>query len=164
MKALTICQPYAHLICAKREKRVENRTWATRFRGPLLIHAGMSRKWLDAGRATDGTPIDAYYNILLSDMPFGAIVGAAVVIDCVHIDTIRAGRHDKRFPWLRDHDHSSGPWCWLLGNRHAFAKHVPFTGALGLFDVPDSVVAEQLALLADQGIRYGVRVVGEGAS
>lgn len=29
------------------EKRVENREWPTSYRGPLLIHAGKSREWLD---------------------------------------------------------------------------------------------------------------------
>ncbi len=44
MKALTICQPYAELIM-RGVKRVENRTWATRYKGALLIHAGKSREW-----------------------------------------------------------------------------------------------------------------------
>jgi hypothetical protein len=48
MKALTICQPYAHLI-VRGEKRVENRTWPTRYTGPLAIHAGKSRQWLSPG-------------------------------------------------------------------------------------------------------------------
>lgn len=43
MKCLTICQPYAALIMLPddddRAKRVENRTWSTNYRGPLLIHA-----------------------------------------------------------------------------------------------------------------------------
>lgn len=51
MKALTICQPYAALICLPstdwRHKRVENRKWFTSYRGPLLIHAGKSRDWLE---------------------------------------------------------------------------------------------------------------------
>jgi len=45
MKAVTIYQPYAELI-ARGEKRVENRSWRTDYRGPLAIHAGCSRAWL----------------------------------------------------------------------------------------------------------------------
>jgi len=45
MKALTISQPYASLI-ASGEKWVENRTWATRYRGPLAIHAGRGTQYL----------------------------------------------------------------------------------------------------------------------
>jgi hypothetical protein len=38
MKALSVKQPHATLICAG-VKRVENRTWTTSYRGRLLIHA-----------------------------------------------------------------------------------------------------------------------------
>jgi hypothetical protein len=38
MKALSVRQPYAALICAG-VKTVENRTWTTDYRGKLLIHA-----------------------------------------------------------------------------------------------------------------------------
>ena len=39
MKALSIKQPWAWAIIHA-GKNVENRTWATSYRGPLLIHAG----------------------------------------------------------------------------------------------------------------------------
>lgn len=39
MKAITIKQPFASLI-AFQEKTIEYRTWATEYRGPLLICAG----------------------------------------------------------------------------------------------------------------------------
>lgn len=57
LRALTVCQPFAHLIALPdsddRMKRVENRTWHTPHRGELLIHAGRSRKWLDLGTVPD---------------------------------------------------------------------------------------------------------------
>ena len=39
MKAISIRQPWAWLI-VHGYKDVENRTWATKHRGPILIHAG----------------------------------------------------------------------------------------------------------------------------
>lgn len=39
MKALTLHQPWATLV-ALVVKTVETRSWSTRYRGPLLIHAG----------------------------------------------------------------------------------------------------------------------------
>ncbi|MCB2188832.1 MAG: ASCH domain-containing protein [Deltaproteobacteria bacterium] len=38
MKCLSIRQPWASLIVAGM-KDVENRSWATKYRGPVLIHA-----------------------------------------------------------------------------------------------------------------------------
>jgi hypothetical protein len=39
MKALTVQQPYAQLL-AWGEKWFETRTWRTKYRGPVAIHAG----------------------------------------------------------------------------------------------------------------------------
>lgn len=39
MKAITIKQPWATLI-ALGEKRFETRSWQTKYRGPIAIHAG----------------------------------------------------------------------------------------------------------------------------
>ena len=41
MKVLTIKQPWASLIVDK-YKRYEFRSWKTKYRGKILIHAGMS--------------------------------------------------------------------------------------------------------------------------
>ena len=38
MKTLSICQPYASLIC-RGIKTIENRSWDSSYRGKLLIHA-----------------------------------------------------------------------------------------------------------------------------
>ncbi len=121
MKALTICQPYAHLI-AVGEKPVENRTWPTRYRGPLLIHAGKSREWL-----TGNDP---------AGMAFGAVVATARLADCLHIERIERGEYSGRYPWLADHRHTSGPWCWLLDGVQPLAEPVPARGAQGLWNLP----------------------------
>lgn len=48
MKCLSVRQPYAHYICAGL-KTVENRTWTTKYRGRVLIHAcDTSYAWPDA--------------------------------------------------------------------------------------------------------------------
>jgi hypothetical protein len=122
VKALTICQPYAELI-VRAEKRVENRTWPTGYRGPLYIHAGKSRDWLETSDLTR-----------FPWMPFGAVVGTANLIDCIHIERIEKGDFDQKHPWLRTHEHTSGPWCWILANVAAIGPW-PWRGAQGLFEI-----------------------------
>jgi hypothetical protein len=39
MRAICIRQPWAHFI-VKGFKDIENRSWKTNYRGPILIHAG----------------------------------------------------------------------------------------------------------------------------
>lgn len=123
MKALTICQPYAHLIVIG-EKRVENRTWATRYRGPLVIHAGKSLAWMGD---TPRTP----------DMAFGAIVGLCDLVDCIDIDEPGSFllARDK-YPWFADHEHVEGPYCFVLNNVRRFDVPIPWKGTQGFWDVP----------------------------
>jgi|ERR1019366_4441992 hypothetical protein len=59
MKALTINQPWAEMIC-RGLKRVENRTWPTNYRGPLAIHVGKSLAWL---KAQDACTWPAQYGV-----------------------------------------------------------------------------------------------------
>lgn len=53
MKALSIRQPWAWLI-VNGFKDIENRSWHTKYRGPVLIHAskGLTRKEYDEACAT----------------------------------------------------------------------------------------------------------------
>lgn len=134
MKALTICQPYAHLIALGR-KRVENRTWPTRYRGPLLIHAGKSRSWLD----DEGEGIDARYGIRIREMAFGAVVAIADLVECVSYGRIELRDFDREYPWLREHEHANGPWCWILANVRRLPEPIPARGAQGLFELKGAI-------------------------
>lgn len=144
MKALTICQPYAHLIAAGK-KRVENRTWSTAHRGLIYIHAGKSREWLDI----EGDR-DAEYDIPLKSMAFGAVVAIADLVACVHINSVRAGTYDRQFPWLQKHEHTSGPWCWIVDHVNPIGPW-PYTGAQGLFEINDDKLDEIATRVINQG-------------
>lgn len=143
MKAITIAQPYPHLICLPetdpRHKRVENRTWSTTYRGPLAIHAGLSRDWIDHGEDDNGREIDDRYEIPIDVMVFGAVVAIAQLIDCLQIVDIQLGKHDRKHPWLRVHDHTSGPWCWVLQEVRPLAKPIPYRGAQGLWTFDERI-------------------------
>lgn len=115
MKALTICNPYPEMILLG-EKPIENRNWPTRYRGPLLIHAGKSRAWL-------GDYDERIYNLT-----FGAIVGICTLADCVKLADLPAH--------LVGHEHASGPWCWLLEDIERFEMPIPCNGAQGLWEYP----------------------------
>lgn len=137
MKALTICQPYPHLILLPRtnphHKRVENRTWPLRHRGELVIHAGKSRDWYHPEGLTD-------YGIREQDMVFGAIVGVARVVNVLHISSLPRLRGTSQ-EWLCHHPHTEGPYCIVLDRVRRLAKPIPWKGAQGLFDIPDDVIA-----------------------
>lgn len=123
MKALTILQPYAEMI-VRGEKRVENRTWATNYRGLLYVHAGKGRTLWD----------DQLYAKRYPNAAWGAVVAIATLEECVHIENVGRGEFGERFPWLGEHDHTHGPWCWILENVTPIGPW-PWRGAQGLFDI-----------------------------
>lgn len=141
MKALTICQPYAHLICLPdnddRAKRVENRTWATNYRGRLLIHAGKSRLWL--GDCAEE------YDLQIDDMTFGAIIGICNLAACVSVNVgpnnslFNDPSAQRRWPWLTTHRHVEGPFCFVLTECRRLAKPIPFSGKQGIFNTPNVI-------------------------
>lgn len=143
MMALTICQPYADLILLPDDhddaKRVENRTWLTEYRGPLLIHSGKSLEWLGLTK----NEVKEIY----PDMVFGAILGVVDLRACYSVTDIHAGLAKLRYPWLSIHKHVSGPYCWVFAECQRFQEPVPYRGERGLFQVPKSVVQVQLDLL-----------------
>ena len=128
MKALVIRQPWADLV-VDGHKDVENRSWSTAYRGPILILAGKARdkqaSW-DAGalalRQGIATPAPTV---------FGAIIGVVDLVD------ITEGACASK--WAE-----AGKRHWRIANARRFASPIAYTGRLGLFDVPDDVGAAAL--------------------
>ena len=132
--ALTIIQPYAHLIAIGR-KRVENRGWPTRLRGPIAIHAGKARKY-------HGVPVgeiaEEDYSIDRAQLAFGAVIAIADLIACVSREDIdRFARSGTGMPtslrWLVRHEHAEGPWCFVLDNIRPLELPIVVTGAQGFW-------------------------------
>jgi hypothetical protein len=113
MKALSVKQPWAWAIL-QGGKDVENRTWPTSYRGPLLIHA--ARVDSPGGWGY----LDHLGLTLPVDPPTGGIIGVVDVVDCVH---------GYPSPWALE-----GYWHWVLANPRARPfRRCP--GRLGLFEV-----------------------------
>lgn len=75
MKTITIKQPYASLIAAG-IKKYEFRTWKSKYRGKLLIHAG---------KGIDKKAMEKFKNYNL-EYPAGCIIAICDMVDCVKID------------------------------------------------------------------------------
>jgi len=131
MRAITICQPWAELIVGG-EKRVENRSWTTGYRGPLAIHAGRSRVWME--KCPDAVPADR-------ELPFGAIVGLVDLVKVIRFSELESySRNVPGYEWLRTHVYASGPLCWILANARRFERPIPWRGSQRLWNVPDRVI------------------------
>ena len=127
MRALSIRQPYAWLIVSG-FKDIENRSWKTHHRGPLLIHA--AARYSRSDHAYFSSTLRRDFGITLPDfveLPLGGIVGQVDVVECVSEHTSR---------W-KDAD--------SFGFVLARPLPLPFCrckGRLGLFDIATSSVVE----------------------
>lgn len=133
MKALSVRQPWAWAI-ARGHKGVENRSWTTAYRGPLLIHASM-RIDLDACesplvRDSGWCPDDPVAAI-------GAIV-AAVELTGVCAATVGTPAFDCGCgTWAEP-----GAYHWRLSEPRILDRPVLALGRLGLWEPADTLAAE----------------------
>ena len=115
MKALSIRQPWAWLI-VNGYKNIENRTWFTKYRGPVLIHAAKTPEPISFFE------VISYYDLDLEPadvfLQFGGIVGQAEIVDCV-------SSHESK--WFH------GPRGFVLENARPLPFE-PYRGQLGLFE------------------------------
>lgn len=129
MKAITIHPVWAWAI-VHGHKRVENRTWQTQYRGPLLIHASAESR---AAKQSDETARAALARLgveVPAQVPTGAIVGGVEISDVVKHQSDQRARQPL----------ATGPWCWILDNPWAFANPVPARGYQTFFEVDAAIL------------------------
>ena len=128
MKTLTLIQPWATLI-ALNEKHIETRSWATTYRGPLLIHAGQKVD-RSVWRLPCFKEILDKYGITPDNIPTSAIIAQVQLTDVQPteelIDSIST--QEKAFGF-----YDVGRFGWILQNTTQF--NIPdVKGHLGLWE------------------------------
>jgi len=128
-KALTIWQPWASLIAAGL-KEYETRSWATKHRGALAIHA--AKRWTWAERDFANLLAARYPNEMRGvppALPTGAVLGIARLIDCVPAGELRLPDFERAVG-----DFAPGRFAWRLEIVEVFAEPVPVRGRQGLWN------------------------------
>lgn len=114
MKALSIQQPYAWLICHG-YKDIENRDWPTKGRGSFYIHAG---KKLDK-EAVEHLKFNYPHLPWPGTWELGGIVGQARIVDCVTAS---------------DSEWFYGKFGFVIKDAKPL-PFLPYKGKLGFFEV-----------------------------
>ena len=123
MKAITILQPWASLVACG-EKKIETRSWATRYRGEIAIHAAAKHTRLqfkEPYHAVLSTHYKLHVPYTEDEIPYGSIIAVADLVDCVPFasdgqDTIllngeEVPENEKLFG-----NCIPGNWGWILEN------------------------------------------------
>lgn len=130
MKCLSVRQPWVMSIFHG-GKDIENRSWATRYTGPLAIHASAAMtledlnqwKWFVEERGLRGPWLEGKK---LGDAQRGGILGVVDLTGCTVSSTS---------PWF------VGEYGWKLANPRP-VPFIPLKGQLGLFTPPDEIAAQ----------------------
>ncbi len=131
MKAISLWQPWASLM-AMGLKKIETRHWATKHRGPLLIHAAKKGVgWPSRGIQSAFGP-----NIPFpKSLPLGKILCKVDLIDCREITK----RNCPKLPESEYGDYTPGRFMWITESLENFDP-IPFRGNQGFFNVPDNII------------------------
>lgn len=138
MRILTLWQPWATLI-ALGVKIHETRSWSTKYRGPVAIHA--AKRPIDIyGRELIRTLSEMGVDVPDADsMPLGEIVAV------VYLEDVLLTQHSR--PSLADGfcgDFSRGRFAWHLDDIRQC--NLPYKGRQGLRDLPDDVATKLTTL------------------
>lgn len=124
MKAISLWQPWASLVADGR-KRFETRSWATAYRGPLLICSTRDHpRW-----------IWGVENPCL--MPLGQALALVELTDCRRTEDVPMAELAKE--WALG-DFTNGRFVWTLEMIHRFHFPFPVHGRQRLFNIPDADV------------------------
>ena len=123
MKVLVVRQPWAWLI-VNGYKDIENRSWGTKYRGPLLIQASANLPSKSEFENSVALARKKGVTALPDDFEKGGIVGMVQVNGCVE---------NSRSKWFE------GPVGWVLSKPKKL-KFTPLKGRLGLFDPPSHLL------------------------
>lgn len=122
MKVIVVRQPWAWLI-VNGFKDIENRSWATQYRGPLLIQASARKP--TTPEMEEFRVYSRKRGVKLPEVfDLGGIVGSVRLDDCVT---------RSRSRWF------VGPVGWVLSKPKRLS-FVPMKGQLNLFDPPQKVL------------------------
>ena len=137
MKALSIAQPWAECIISK-GKNIENRTWDTKFRGYVAIHASKTK---DLGRF-EYCQEEYKFNLTPDNVDLGAIVGIAELVEVVTKKSLT--RETKK--WFQ------GDYGFHLKNIIKLKKPVKVSGALSFWKVKGRILSGVLSQLSESQV------------
>ena len=125
MKVITIKQPFASMIAAG-IKEYEFRTWKTKYRGEILIHAG---------KGIDKKAMKKFERYGL-DYPSGCIIAKAVLSDCIEVSEDFRANLGKKNPMVYSSIIKHAEWEGYAFQLDKIEKiePIPINGKLSIWE------------------------------
>jgi len=147
MKAYTVIQPWATLL-ALGLKSNETRSWPTKHRGPVAIHAGKkidkaACRWEPICNALAAHGYDEH------NLPTGAVLATANLSSCRESIAAVPGGYNLAGGFFVDRteaefgDFTPGRFAWGMTDVQQLADPIPAKGQLGLWNFDMEAVLKQ---------------------
>ncbi len=152
MKAITVHNPWSWLL-AILAKKYETRSWATKYRGPIAIHAGLAydncflNEFAEAAHAALKTLLPGFS--CMHELPRGCVIATAELVQCWEVDSINrfgdpflAASNGKVTSYITitsktDQlfgDFTPGRFAWEFANMRMLDMPIPAKGKQGLWN------------------------------
>ncbi len=152
MKVITLMQPWATLVVIG-AKNIETRSWNTKYRGDILIHASSKKPsnelmeymghWLSVAGYSKHPEV------------YGAIIGKVELLETEKTESILFdASHGHNKYNLTDQEKAFGDYCpgrygWILGGNEKFKFPIFIKGMLGLWNFPMTNSAKEIPPIGD---------------
>lgn len=123
MKVITLKQPWATLI-ALGYKQYEFRSWSTKYRGPILIHAG---------QGVDKIAMHQFQELNL-EYPKSQIVAKCLLTDCLLLDSELNKKIIQENPFIYGHHLNRVGYAWKLAQIEPVHLNKMVKGKLSIWE------------------------------
>ena len=128
MKVLSIKEPYASLI-KDGIKKIETRSWKTKYRGKIYIHASISKL------SKDKKENKALMNLVdINNLNYGYIICSANLIDCIEMTEEFINEVKKNSNEYTTGIYQVGRYAWILEDIKILKEKIPAKGKLGIWN------------------------------
>jgi len=145
MKAITLHQPYATLVMLGYDiKWHETRSWSTKHRGLLAIHAAASQPAYAREAAKNPLIAEALaaHGLTYDTLPYGALLGT---VELREVHQMTPELIAQQTPTeLATGDWTPGRYAWQLEDRQPYSVPVTCRGYQQIWNVPREVAHEAI--------------------
>jgi hypothetical protein len=152
MKVISLLQPWASLVVIG-SKQIETRSWNTKYRGPILIHASKKYSKVQMKLAVEFNMKHGAGLGFFEELPTGQIIGSVNLVETFSTESVFAGAGgivftknstvvvDKELRMVNITkaeeafgDYSPARYGWLLSDPVLFKTGIPAKGSLGIWE------------------------------
>ena len=111
-------------------KRIETRSWQTKYRGEIYIHAGKSKKFFK--KIKDDKVLKLLESINLN---YGNIICKAELVDCIYMteEFIDKVKKENNYEYILG-EYKVGRYAWILQNVQEINQKIQTKGKLNIWN------------------------------